>query len=236
MPEVNNSNSMGDVVHSLGPVLKSFLDNVIRAEMPDCRYVYDPDLSYESGVQRLRANNKMNEIEGKNGNQPLPLFIFRRTALMYPEEGQAPNIRATHGTGAMKIADGVAVKYGFTHAEFSVDFLYINPNMEQMEQFEITYLSKRGISGTTEFPVDLGDLGEFKYFLSWNDVIDVEVQTEGNYFKGIASTVKIRGFFFVFESEAKQILEIKQNIATFKREVGMIKADEVLSEITIPSP
>lgn len=236
MPEVNNPNSMNDVVHSLGPVLKSFLDNVIRAEMPDCKYVYDPELSYESGIKRLRENNKMNQLEGKVANQPLPLFIFRRSALMYPEEAQAPNMRSTHGTGTMKTAHGVAVKYGFVHAEFSVDFLYVNPNMEQMEQFEIAYLSKRGVTGTTEFVVDLGDLGEFRYYLSWNDVIDVEVQSETNYFKGMASTVKIRGFFFVFESEAKQILQIKQNIATFNREIGMIKTDEVLSEITIPTP
>ena len=236
MPEVNNPDSMNDVVDSLGPVIKGFIDNVIRAEMPSCKYVYDPELSYESGVARLRANNQMNELEGANANQPLPLFIFRRTALMYPEEAQAPNVRSTHGKGAMRTDDGIAVQYGFAHAEFNIDFMYINPNMKEIEQFEITYLSKRGITGTTQFEVELAGLGSFMYYLTWNDVIDVEVQQEANYFKGIASTVKIRGFFFVFESRAKQILEIRNRIATFQRTVGMLKAEEVLKEDVILPP
>jgi hypothetical protein len=227
---------MNDVVDSVGPCLKAFLENVIRAEMPDCRYVFDPELSYETGIQRLRANNKMNELEGKEANKPLPLFIFKRTALMYPEEQQAPNMRSTHGSGFMKIANGKAAKYSFVHAEFSVDFLYVNPNMEMVERFEIAYLSKRGITGTTEFVVNLGDLGDFRYYLTWNDIIDVDMSTDTNYSKAIASTVKIRGFFFVFETEAKQILEIKQQIATFKQEVGITTADEVLSDITIVPP
>lgn len=223
----NVTGSKNDVVETKVAVLQAFLNDVIRKEMPNCAYVYDPELSYESGLKTLRNNNKMNQAY----QDPAELFIFRTTPLRHPDDGQAPNARSTHQNGVIKDPDGTATIYSAVHAEFDLEFLYCNPIMEEAQRFEVVFLSDDGISGTPEVDVKLGDLGYFKHYLKWEKLLDVTVNTADNYFKAYASSMRIRGYFFVFRGEGKVIKEIKNQVKTFTSDLpGAIHLETVINK------
>ena len=226
MADYNSIDSMKDVVETVAPVLQTIINDVIRFEMPSCNYVYDPDLSYETSLQRFRNNNTMNNTT----MEALPLFSFRRTALRYPDDGSAPNMRSTSHRGVQRLPDGGAVEYSAVHCEFDLDFLYINKFMQELEQFEITYMSEDGISSVKEITVTIPQLGDFKYFLAWSPLLDISDNTEDNFYKGLAGTLKVRGFFFVFRTESKQILEINANIRAFYESIA---ANDLIRTINI---
>jgi hypothetical protein len=208
---INYSESKNDVVDTKAAVIVAFLNDVLKKEMPNCSYAYDPDLSYETGMKILRDNNNMGNAQ-QDGAE---LFLYRVTPLRHPDEGQAPNIRSTHQKGRVRLSDGVAATYTAVHAEFDLEFLYCNPNMEEAQRFEVVYLSDDGISGTPEVTARMGELGDFNYFLKWEKLLDITVNNQDNYYKAYASILKVRGFFFVFEGESKIITEIKTGINSY---------------------
>lgn len=224
---INYTNSMYDVVDTVAPTIVSFVHNVIKAEMPACNYVYDPNLSYQTAIEEFRAQNNFEDRE----RSALPLFAYKRTPLRYVEDGLAPTKRVAQSRGKLRLDDGNVLTYTPVYAEFNMEFLYINPKMEEVEQFEITYLAEEGITGTREFDVELPDLGLFNYFVTWQpDLIDLEVQDEQNNYKALAGSCTIRGFYFTFRAESSIILNIKQRINTYLED---IQASTNISEIDI---
>jgi hypothetical protein len=208
---VNYPESKNDVVDTKAAVIVAFINDVLKKEMPNCSYAYDPDLSYETGMRILRDNNNMGTAQ-QDGKE---LFLYRVTALRHPDEGQAPNVRSTHQRGKLMLSDGKAATYSAVHAEFDLEFLYVNPSMEESQKFEITFLSDDGISGTPELTAKMGELGDFRYYLKWEKLLDITVNSNDNYYKAYASILKVRGFFFVFEGESKIIQEVKANINSY---------------------
>lgn len=208
---VNFSDSKNDVVETKAAVIVAFINDVLRKEMPNCSYAFDPDLSYETGMKILRDNNNMGTAQ-QDGKE---LFLYRVTSLRHPDEGQAPNVRSTHNRGKIMLSDGKAATYSAVHAEFDLEFLYVNPSMEESQKFEVTFLSDDGMTGTTDLTAKMGELGDFRYYLKWEKLLDITVNSNDNYYKAYASMVKVRGFFFVFEGESKVIHDIKANINSY---------------------
>jgi hypothetical protein len=207
----NQPESKQDVVETKAAVIVSFINDVIRKEMPNCAYVYDPDLSYETGMQLLRDNNNSGQAV-QDGQE---LFIYRVTSLRYPDETQAPNMRSSQNTGKIRLSDGKSAVYSAVHAEFDIEYMYVVPSMEEAQRFEVVFMSEDGISGTTDVQARMGELGDFHYYLSWEKLLDNTVNSNDNYYKAYASLVKVRGFFFVFRGESKIITEIKSKVNSY---------------------
>jgi hypothetical protein len=224
--ETNYSGSMNDVVDTIGPSLQVFINEVVKEEMPDCKFVYDPNLSYETAIKKLRENSQMNQ----DLSTALPLFVFRRSNLRWPEDGIAPNRRLTSAKAISRnLSDGKAIIYTPIFAEYDLEFLYINKNMEDIEKFEITYLSDEGISGTRQYVVRLPELGDFNHFAEYNELSSLEVNYEENFFKGLIGTIKIRGMFFTFRSESPIIKQISANYRSWLDSVDL-KPTSILKE------
>lgn len=212
----NFSNSMNDVVETIGPVLQVFINDVVKQEMSDCNFVYDPQLSYETAIRKFRQDSVMNQ----DALSALPLFVFKRSVLRWLEDGLAPSRRLTASRGKKILSDGKALIYTPIFGEFDLDFLYLNKTMEDIEKFEITYLSDEGISGTREFKLNLPELGEFTYFADYNELQELEVNFENNFYKGLVGTIKIRGMFFTFRTESGIILNIDANFRQWFEEAN----------------
>ena len=226
MDRANNiPDSKQDVVDTKAAVIVAFINDVIRKEMPGVSYAYDPDLSYETGMRILRDNNNMGTAQ-QDGQE---LFLYRVTPLRHPDEGQAPNLRSTHNDGRIRLSDGKAASFSAVHGEFDLEFLYVNPSMEEAQKFEVVFLSEDGLTGTNELTVSMGELGDFRYFLKWEKLLDITVNSNDNYYKAYASILRIRGFFFVFRGESKIITEIKTNIGT----INLVSNGENLETITV---
>lgn len=207
----NQPNSMNDVVSSVGPVMQVFIEDAVKKEMPGLTCVYDPELSYESAAKVVRDNMNMDGDE----RDPMPLFAWRRGVLRYPEEGKAPNRRMHHQTVRHKFPDGSTGKFTVLHGEFEIEFLYLTKSMEELEKFEISYLAEENFSGTKELILDVPDVGDFKYFVKYNELIDILNNNDNNYYKAVLGSAVIRGMFFTFSGEGKPILEIQAKYNSF---------------------
>ena len=75
----------------------------------------------------------------------------------------------------------------------------------------------------------MGELGEFKYFIEYEKLLDFTANSNDNYYKSYASSIRVRGFFFVFRGESKIITEIKSKINAYTR----VKGDGQLLETLI---
>ena len=205
---INYSDSMNDTVSTLGPVLQTFINRVVKEEMPNCNAIYDPQLSYDSALVLFREQNAKMETT----RDPLPMFAFSRSALRYPELAPALHRRTANNIGYHKVNEDTVFTYAMTYAEVEIQFLYVNKNMKEVEQFEINYLANEGITGSREITVNLPDLGDFNYHIDYNDILEIDANKEGAYQKGLAGSLTIRGFFFVFRSETGLIKEINARI------------------------
>jgi hypothetical protein len=203
---MNVAESTYDVVSNIQPVLAAFIASM-REEMPNLAYVYDPDLSYETAVPLLRDRNNQLGIS----SEPLPLLAFRMSTLRHPDDTQAPNRRLNKKTISMRIGDSMHT-FDALHGEMDVDLLYITKSMDELERFQIAYLAEVGISGTKELTVNMGqDIGDIKYFAQYNELLDITLNVENNYYKALVTSVKIRGFYLIFKNAGGIIKTIINN-------------------------
>lgn len=200
MPTINNKDSQNDVISSMTHVLEAFED-IVRCEMPSTSVIYDEEISYETGIKQLLANDSF----AGNSQDPLPLFIYNRTILRDTEIGLGK--RAKNFTGCLTVNDK-ALLYSAAYGEFDLQFLYVTKNMQMAEAFEVVYNSNEGISGTRELTVNMGELGDFKYFLTYDELTDKPIEHENVSYKGVIGSLKVRGFYFTFRGEAGLIQEI----------------------------
>ena len=222
----NYTDSQNDVVDTIGPSLQVFLNDVVRAELPNCFYVYDQELSYVTAITKYREQARMNGTT----DTPMPLFVFRRSVLRWPEDGIAPNRRLTSSKAMQKnLQDGTAIFYTPIFGEYDIEFLYLNQTMEDVEKFEITYLSDEGISGTRQFTVRLPELGDFNHFADYNQLDSLDVSYESNFYKGLAGTIKIRGMFFTFRGQSSIIKQIDLNYRNWVTNLSNSPIDETIT-------
>jgi len=223
----NYPDSMNDTVDTIGPVLQTFINEVVRTEMPNCNYIYDPELSYDTSIQLFRAKN----AELGKTEDALPLFSFSRSALKFPENETALHRRTANNVGTFESDNGDHFSYAMVHGEIELQFFYVNKHMREVEQFEINYLANEGISGSREMTVNLPELGDFNYYIQYDDLLDVNINNEGTYYKGLAGTVRIRGFYFVFRSQVQVIKEI--NCSIYEQNGEIINRDSLLGSKVI---
>ena len=227
MRDINYSKSMNDVVSTPAIVLQTFINDVVIEEMPECNYVYDPELTFESAMALIRQKNNKLDRNALEAKPSLPLFAFSHSALKYPEDTIAMHRRVANSTGNYKSPEGNYFNYAMVYGELEVQFLYVNKDMKQLDQFAITYLSNEGISGTKQITVNLPELGEFNYYIDYEDVLDINVNIENVYYKSLAGTLRIKGFYFTFRSEASVIKEI--NFKLYNKAENIINSELLYS-------
>ncbi len=201
---VNHPNSQNDVIKTMTHVLLAF-EGLVQTEMPDVNTVYDEQLSYETGIKKLLTDDNFSG----NSRDPLPAFIYNRTILEHAEN--QPGRRSQSFVGCKRFGDR-SVQYSATHGEFEIQFLYVTKDVEAQEKFEIVYNSNEGITGTKEVTVSMADLGDFKYYLDYQDLTEKQIIHEDVYYKGIIGSIRVRGFYFTFRGESGIIQEINAKI------------------------
>jgi hypothetical protein len=218
-------NSHYDAVSTVTHMLLEF-ENLVLQEMPNTSIVYDQEFSYETGLATFIEKSNSSATQ----KDPNDLMIYNRTITEDSLQGIAS--RAKNTTGKLKIDDAM-LKYSCAYSEYDLNFLYVNHSLERAEQFETAYNAHSGISGEKELTVNMGDLGEFKYFLNPLPLTDVTITVDsGVTYKGIIGIIRVRGFFFVFEGASGVIQEIERNILSSKNLLDP-DASTILSTITI---
>jgi hypothetical protein len=224
---VNNINSQNDVITTMTHALMAF-EEMVKIEMPDVAVVYDEQLSYETAVEQIMANSNYN----RNEQRPMPFLAYNRTVLVESDTGIGKRSRTLLGN--LKIGNKRLI-YSATHGEFEIQFFYCSTSIEQTEKFEVVYNSEEGITGSKELIVNMGDeIGEFKYYLDYQELTEKIIEKEDSYYKAIIGTIKVRGFYFTFRGESGVIEQINQKIYASKWTNPENKTDiEKIGDVTI---
>lgn len=202
------------IVSNIAPVIRGILD-AFRDTQSNLKFVYDEALSYESALTKLRANNNMNS--GSAETSVFPLLVFRRSALRHAQDGISRRAVSALPAKKVDVHSGTAELFNFMLGEFDLEFLYIVKTMEDLENFEIHYLSEEGLSKNKQIDVvfDGYENGErisddpFNYFLKFSgEFLEKQVEDEGNYYKGIMGAVSVRGWYFLVKGTSPVITEI----------------------------
>jgi hypothetical protein len=183
---------MFEIVSSISPVLK-LIENTLKSWDSTINPTFDPQLSYETSLDGLR-NYKMNLDLKKDS--VFPIFAYNRTCLA---PAHPLGLRATE-MQAIKTDSESGTIYIGTMGEFTLNFLYIHPNMSSIERFEILYNAQLGLK-EKHVTLNLNTLGDFQYQLYW-ELLNPNIQTSAinnAYFTMIGGAVLVRGMFLAIQ-------------------------------------
>jgi hypothetical protein len=195
--------SMRHVVSNIAPTVVAFLGTLPRFD-ERVNAVYEDGLDYDAALKKFRAENK-----SKPEGLTYPLLIFRRGALQHSEHGVGR--RLVNHTITNLNAEGGFDTFKAIYAELDIDFLLVTPSAADLENFEISYLSETGQQQEKKFSYQAASLGSFEYFVQYDTLQEKVFQVEQKYWKGLAGSATIRGFFFVATGTAARITEIQAN-------------------------
>lgn len=214
-----------NVVNTVTLTLEQVID-AVQTEIPEAKYVYDEQLSFESAAQKYRDDNNL----GVDNDDFYPMFAFRRSPLRHIEEGASRRAATCRARGA--VSNGSANVHRMMWGAFDLEFMYIVRDIETLERFEVSYLSEAGINGTKEVIVDLRSLTgeEMPFHLEWSILEDKEIVDLPTYYKAVRGTVIVKGFYFVLTGQKNVIMEINTKIQTF------LKVTLASNQIVPPPP
>ena len=202
-------------VSNFAYVMKEFLNAVERQLAPqEIQFVYDEEQSYESALASYRANqNITNETDNF-----LPVFAFRRDVLRYRESGVGRRSVVCQALD-QKLDEDRAFKYRFVSGTLGIDFLYINDVAEEIEQFELIYMSESLLNRKKLLEVTIPEVDTFEYQVEFDPLTSKTLNFDNNYWKGVTGQVRISGMFLLFEGTSPIIKEIHSFVKNFNKSV-----------------
>lgn len=205
------------------------LKNAIESKVDGIKFQLDPSLTYDSAIKRLRATESLKEVITDNGETPL--FVFNRSPLQYhPDLGRKAVTRMLdRDTEA-----GTADVYKVVYARTEIRFVLIHPDFREIEKLEIEYLMREGIKSISSFELVIPTVSPdpWKYTLQWQDLEELQIETEGVFFVGLTGSVILEGnFIYLKDASSDTIKEIVAEIDSFYTEV--LAENPLLTTITI---
>lgn len=160
--------------------------------LPNASAVYQPSLNYADGLRALREENQRKQIIDTTA---LPLLLFNRSTLRNNEVlGSRSRLRASQASQESTLERGM---YKVLMGEMDFRFLYVTTSMEELERFEMLYMTGVHVHNIKKVTITLPVLGELEYKISWQSLEDFELNIDDGYYKTIGSTAKVTGPFVV---------------------------------------
>lgn len=189
------------------------LTDAIADTYNDVTIRYDPSLDYESGEQIARSQSRYEDRDSNSDNRELPLLLFNRSSLRRAElGGRGPS--TVYGSDEDRTKLDLDT-FTCIHGEYDFRFLYIDKNIESMERFEVDYISNNMIAGIQDCTVDLSgvDLGEWKYYVTWNPQLDdFTANSDNSSYVSISGSATVRGYFLSMTGTTPVIASINTKI------------------------
>jgi hypothetical protein len=184
------------------------ITNMLREWDPQINVVYDPFLTYDSAITGIRNYNTALKLET---TQEFPLLAWNRSTLQPANE---LGLRALEMKFTTTSAND-AKEYISTLGQYELMFIYIHPNMAEIEKFEILYNSQFGIQEKV-VQVDMGsELGIFNYWVTWH-LLNQRFQgslIQDGYYTMVPGACVVRGPFFALNTTLPIITTYNTEVA-----------------------
>lgn len=208
------------VVSNVAPTIVGFIETLPRFTQK-INMVYEESLDYPAALKKWIDENRDAPFE-----QTYPLFIYRRSVLRHTEMGMGRRLvnRRIQGLTSGPGAEMFSGIFG----EMDIDFVVVNPDMNELENFEISYLSEAGQATEKKFFYEVPTLGRLDYFVSYGLLEEKSIVTDQMHYKSLSSSATIRGFFFSADGTSAVIQQIKLSL------LNMDTSDLISTHIITP--
>lgn len=172
----------------------------------------DP-LSTDQGRKNLAANSKAYKNRGVK--ECLPLFVWNRGPLNVSDVMEDRGRLSVYNKN--KDVNGDIPTYKGGHSYFDIEYIYACNTAQQLEEFEIDFVSREGFSSSKVMCVNHGpSIGDFEYELFWNTLDSKVMQVDETDVKEVRGSVRVRGFFFSSENNPVNLVNcILINVKSF---------------------
>jgi hypothetical protein len=166
--------------------MNSFL-SAIQGVISDCSFKFDPSLTYEESIRGLRAIRSSLPISQE---QVFPLFTYSLGPIKKYQQGrrQFPIQKS-----ADPLTDPHAKDFISRICEFDITWKMYYSDIINFTTFEIFYMVEKSVNDVKEITVTLPELGDFRYFITWKDVDQVEYHKQDNLYISAGGTCTMVG-------------------------------------------
>lgn len=194
--------TMDRVVSNIAPTVAAYVQT-LQKFIGKINYVFSENVEYEAGSKKWRSENA-----GHPSTNTFPLFIFNRSVIRYSELGAGRrNVVQTALLPGATTADPYTT-FKFMLGEIDINFLLVDSSFDELENFEISYMTEVGQPTQKEFSYQLPTLGDFRFFTKFEPLEGIEVVIDQNHYKGLTGKINIRGFYFVATGTGSRIQQI----------------------------
>lgn len=182
------------VLTNITLVIQELLNN-LKNISTEPRLVFDPSLGYEESIIGLRALRTMMEIQDVKS---FPLIAWNRSPVI-PEESLGR--RRVFPKGPHPTTPDGQRLYKSVFGQFEFRMIYISDNIPDIETFELLYATTSGVNSVKTITTTFPEIGDFDYFLTWEDLTDITFNKEGNVYIYIGASAIVKGGFVIFNDD-----------------------------------
>ncbi|RXF04087.1 hypothetical protein [Pseudoalteromonas sp. PS5] len=178
--------------------------------LPNVNAIFTPSLDYQDGLRAFRTANQKKQVIDPTA---LPLLLFNRSTInnndIYAGRSGhtllAKKYRSENPLNPHQCQTAVD-KYPVLFGDMTFKFMYITSSMEELERFEMLYSVAGGLREISAVSVDIPDIGQIEYKLTWKALQDFTVDVGDSATKSIGAEVIVRGPFIVSKNETLALI------------------------------
>lgn len=181
---------------SITLALQELMDQITN-KLPGVITVFDPNLSFDTSINRVRSNHGH---QGNNANPSLPMLSWKRSPIRPTQElnNRQYNLCKNAAIGNLNREAGTVNTYSILSGEIDVDFMYFVEEMIDLEEFELKYTSGTGLTKLVKLTVDIPDpnINTLDFWLTWTMPLDdISMSIESTFYKAVSGKVTLKGMF-----------------------------------------
>lgn len=191
-------------------IIMSELLDQIKIRYTNANFRFEPSMEYVDAIKGLRAVRNSKDIDDIG---VFPLFVFNRGNIL-PHEFIGRRFSPLNRT------DNNANEMKSRMCQVEVMFRVYSRDTVFADTFEVMYNNRESVNEILTISVDLPELGEFPFYIEWNDLSGITFNKTDNFYIGIDFGAKICGNFMLMENASVSIIEhINLKIMDYERTV-----------------
>lgn len=228
---LSNAQGMLNSTAHVGYVIQAWKD-LIWSQDSEMNIIFDSTIDYQRASKAIRKNA---QITGADTSKRLPILAFQVGPLQWDDESGI-GLRSRTQPIICPNDQGGHLKLKAVQGFFNLSFIYYTRNLEDLNRFQIAYMTEEFISTFKRVPVTFPGGIKANYDFTYDEPFDEKIlQTEDNKIMGVSGNIRVNGQFFSVKGLVQLIKKINAGISDFEavnavgEPIGTVK----LSSITI---
>jgi hypothetical protein len=221
------SSSTKSVVSNIAPTVVGFIRTLGLFDQA-INHVYHESLDYAEALKKWRSENA-----ARPELNTFPLVIYKRSPLRHSEHGVGRRMVTQNVVDLSGSSSEPAPTFRSMLGVLDVDFVFVHPDANELENFEISYMTETGQQKEKKFSYQVPGVGTLEFFTKYELLEGIQVSIDQNHYMALSGRVSIRGFYFVATGQTPRIRQIQLALKSFETGQSLTSAQN-LDTITVP--